>query len=55
MDDDEIDLEELLIVGDKGCVIIMIWNLLYMIYGNVGDWYFEFFVMDFKEVEEVIL
>lgn len=55
VDDDETDLEELLTVGDKGCVIITTRNPLHMTHGNAGVRYLELLAMEPKEAEELIL
>lgn len=55
VDDDATDLEELLTVGDKGCVIITTRNPLHMTHGNAEVRYLELLAMEPKEAEELIL
>ncbi|KAK4200058.1 hypothetical protein QBC40DRAFT_280756 [Triangularia verruculosa] len=54
-DDDEINLEQLLPGGDKGCVLITTRNPTHMTHGNAGDRYLELLAMEPKEAEELIL
>ncbi|KAK0748429.1 hypothetical protein B0T21DRAFT_356540 [Apiosordaria backusii] len=55
VDDDEINLEEVLPGGDKGCVLITTRNPSHMTHGNAGDRYLELLAMEPKEAEELIL
>ncbi|KAK3346014.1 hypothetical protein B0T25DRAFT_612183 [Lasiosphaeria hispida] len=55
VDGDEIDIEELLPQGTKGCVLITTRNPAHMTYGNVGDRYMELLPMEPDEAESLLI
>ena len=55
VDDDEIQLDELLPSGTKGCVLITSRNPAHKTYGNVGKRYLELHLMEKEEANELIL
>ncbi|KAK3935095.1 hypothetical protein QBC46DRAFT_272503 [Diplogelasinospora grovesii] len=55
VDDDEINVDELLPQGTKGCILITTRNPAHVIYGNVGDRYLELLPMEPDEAETLII
>jgi tetratricopeptide (TPR) repeat protein len=55
VDDDEINIDELLPQGTKGCVLITTRNPAHMTYGNVGDRHLELLPMERDEAETLLI
>ncbi|KAF1999644.1 hypothetical protein P154DRAFT_600220, partial [Amniculicola lignicola CBS 123094] len=55
VDDDQIQLEELLPAGSKGCILVTSRNPAHMSYGTVGDYALELLPMEKEEAKELIL
>jgi len=55
VDDDQINLDELLPQGTKGCILITTRNPGHKTYGNVGERYLELLPMDPDEAETLII
>ena len=55
VDDDEIDVDELLPQGTKGCVLITTRNPAHMTYGNTGERYIELRTMEPDEAQALLI
>ena len=55
VDDDEIDVDELLPQGTKGCVLITTRNPAHRTYGNTGERYIELRIMEPDEAQVLII
>lgn len=55
VDDEEVQLEELLPAGTKGCILVTSRNPAHKSYGTVGERYLELLPMEKEEANELIL